>query len=235
MTGLEATSIADAYWATFFGLPRETLFAVPFRLIAHAGELGDYHGVYGLFRRNCAIVSAPPERLGALRLLLESPVPRDSPIRLAELLITEAASIVGPAFIGYAIEFPVPLHACRSLGENDAAALHALRSACGPTEWEHGGSGIDQVCSGIFVDRQLAAVAGYEVWGGSIAHISVVSDPRHRGRGYGRSVVAHLAARALSSGLLPQYRTLEANESSMRVAESLGFQKYAVSMAVRLK
>jgi predicted GNAT family acetyltransferase len=70
--------------------------------------------------------------------------------------------------------------------------------------------------------------------GGTSSHIAVITHPDFRGRGYGRSAVAHLAARALAAGLLPQYRTLVANHSSIHVAQSLGFELYATSMAVRL-
>jgi predicted GNAT family acetyltransferase len=68
-----------------------------------------------------------------------------------------------------------------------------------------------------------------------IAHIAVVTHPSHRGRGYGKAAVAHLAARAIAEGLLPQYRTLDSNQPSLRIAEALGFQRYATSVAVRLK
>jgi predicted GNAT family acetyltransferase len=80
----------------------------------------------------------------------------------------------------------------------------------------------------------LAVVAGYEVWGGSIAHISVIVRPGFRGRGFARAAVAHVAARAVEAGLLPQYRTLESNRASIRIAKSLGFEPYAQSMAIRL-
>jgi hypothetical protein len=47
-------------------------------------------------------------------------------------------------------------------------------------------------------------------------------------------VVAHLAGVASAEGLIPQYRTLDANIASIRIAESLGFEGYATSVAVRL-
>jgi predicted GNAT family acetyltransferase len=100
-------------------------------------------------------------------------------------------------------------------------------------EWEHGGSPIEHPCSGVFVRDQLASLAGYEIWSGGIAHISIVTHPEFRGDGYGRSAVAHLMERVIGAGLLPQYRTLEANGASMRLAEALGFQRYAVTVAVR--
>jgi predicted GNAT family acetyltransferase len=84
------------------------------------------------------------------------------------------------------------------------------------------------------VGERVAALAGYEVWGSTIAHISVITHPDFRSRGFGRSAVAHLAGRAMAAGLLPQYRTLQSNRASIRVAEALGFHFYATSTAVRL-
>jgi predicted GNAT family acetyltransferase len=88
--------------------------------------------------------------------------------------------------------------------------------------------------SGVFAGGDLVALAGYEVLGSTIAHISVITHPAFRGRGFGRSTVSHLARVALAAGLVPQYRTLESNRASIRVAESLGFVHYASSVAVRL-
>ena len=65
-------------------------------------------------------------------------------------------------------------------------------------------------------------------------HTSVVTHPAFRGCGFGRSAVAHVAQRAIEAGLVAQYRTLQANTPSVRIAESLGFRQYAASVAVRL-
>jgi predicted GNAT family acetyltransferase len=81
----------------------------------------------------------------------------------------------------------------------------------------------------------LVALAGCEVWGGGIAHISVISHPRYRGKGYAGAVVSTLTATVLAQGLVPPYRTLESNTPSMHVAHRLGFVRYGVSMAVRLR
>jgi predicted GNAT family acetyltransferase len=81
----------------------------------------------------------------------------------------------------------------------------------------------------------LVAVAGYTVWGDVIAHIAVITHPQYRGQGYGRAVVSRLTEEVLRQGLVPQYRTLEANQPSMAIARTLGFAYYATTVAVRLK
>ncbi len=230
-------SIATANWAGHFGCPVEELFAEPFRVVIHGAELADYSGVFALFRGGCVIVSMPPDRVGEVQPLLAA-LPRGcAPDGLAAALCSVASAVIGPAYIGYAAagsKLERSTHAARALGPEDVAAVDALEEACDPTEWEHGGSAIGHPCSGVFVEGQIAALAGYEVWGGTIAHISVVTHPGFRGRGFGGSVVAHVAKRAIVAGLVPQYRTLQSNVASIRVAERLGFEGYAVSLAVRL-
>jgi GNAT superfamily N-acetyltransferase len=164
-----------------------------------------------------------------------SSLPRGfSPYSFASALSSVSSAVIGPAYIGYAEAAPWPAHPARALGLDDAAALAALQQSCDATEWEHGGSSIEHPCSAVFVGERIASLAGYKVWGGTIAHISVVTHPDFRRHFFGRSVVAHLAGRAIAAGLLPQYRTLQSNRASIRVAELLGFHSYATSMAVRL-
>ena len=211
---------ATAYWASELSCPPAEMFADELRIMPHGPALADYHGIFALFREDRAMISMPPDRM-------------------AERLPTEPAlfaaafsnfRVIGPAFIGYADTMRPG--AAEEL--NDPVHARRLQAACDETAWDHGGSEVGAVpCSGVFADGELAALAGYEVWTGSIAHISIVTHPRFRGRGYGREAVAHLACRALEAGLVPQYRTLEANLPSMRIATALGFRHYASSVAVR--
>jgi len=138
-----------------------------------------------------------------------------------------------------AVAFTIVVAACDEPGatpSDDAPAVAALRAACREDEWEHGGSDVGQhPAFGVFVDDQLAALAGYEIWGGTIAHISVITHPAHRGRGFGAAAVAHITAHALAAGMLPQYRTLDSNQPSMRIAATLGFHRYATSLAMRME
>lgn len=235
----EATvSRVNAYWAEYFGCAPATLFSGSAQIIPHGPGLADYAGIYAHFRGGeddgRAVISLPPERLDALRALL--PAGPATPASLSAAFLAHSTAIIGPAYLGYAEAVAAPAHSARVLDAADAAAVRELESACDGTEWEHGGSAPLDGCplSGVFVSGRLAALAGYEVWGGSIAHISIITHPGFRGRGLGRSAVARLAARALSAGLVPQYRTLGSNLASVRVAESLGFCRYATSLAIRL-
>jgi GNAT superfamily N-acetyltransferase len=235
MSGDRIPSTADTYWAAHLGCRPRELFGRPFHLATHGVELAGYNGVQALFRNGCVCASIPPEREAEFVSLLMHVRGGCSPDHFIAALQPVASLVLGPAFVGYAETVPQPSRAARRLSAQDEDAVKALERACDPTEWEHGGSPLTHPCSGVFVGEQLAALAGYEVWAGTIAHISIVTHPEFRGRGLGRSAVAHLAQRAICAGLLPQYRTLDSNTPSIRVGASLGFQRYATSVAVRLR
>jgi RimJ/RimL family protein N-acetyltransferase len=123
----------------------------------------------------------------------------------------------------------------RLLTDDDEPAVARLRAAVAPAEWEQGGSEIVHPAAGAFVGGQLVALAGYEVRGKSIAHLSVVAHPAHRGRGHAAAAVSRIAAAALERRLVAQVRTLESNVPSLAIAARLGFVPYARSLAVRLR
>jgi GNAT superfamily N-acetyltransferase len=227
-------SIANRYWARHLGGLPDELFTKPLHVVTHGEELLGYRGVQALFRDGTAIASVPPDREKELRGLLAGLDRGTSPESFAAALSPVAALVLGPACLGYTTEIQGDDSLARTLTHEDAAAVEKLRQACGEEAWDHGGSSLDDPCSGVFHDGQLVALCGYETWGGAIAHLCIVTHPAFRGRGFGKSAVAHLARRALAAGLLAQYRTLDANTPSIRIAESLGFQRYATSMAVRL-
>ncbi|WP_009959669.1 GNAT family N-acetyltransferase [Verrucomicrobium spinosum] len=235
MLNPSVVTIANAYLASHLGCSPHSLFAAPLSIQIHGGDLADYWGAFAMFRHGAAIVSLPSTCADKLKGLLAKVVSDCSPASFAKALASVASVVIGPASIGYATAVIPPEHPVRSLVPGDVVAFHALQQGCDATEWEHGGCVAGSPASGVFTKDQLVAVASYEVWGGTIAHISVITHPDFRGQGLGRSAVAHVARRAILSGLLPQYRTLESNAGSIRIAESLGFQQYATSMAVRLK
>lgn len=233
--GTASVEIADAYWASHFGCALEGFLQPGIRVQQHGGELTGYHGVFALFHGPSVCISLPPGLSASFRDSLAGLSPSVQPADVAAVLEPVAARIIGPAFIGYTDTVDATACTARMITPADAVSVTCLQEACDSEEWEHGGSDpAHEACAGVFVAGELAALAGFETWGGIIAHISVVTHPRHRGRGHGRDVVACIAAHAARAGLLPQYRTLCANQSSMRIARSLGFKPYAVSLAVRL-
>lgn len=230
----------DGYWAAWLNVPRARLRAPRPFAVPHAGP-GGYAGMYAQAFGGAPVVSLPVhllERFGpaASRAAADGLVDDD---RWRGVFGEGFDRVVGPAVIAYADADTLRASPARTdarlLGEADGPALDALRAAVAVHEWEHGGSTLgDTPVAGAFVEGVLAAVSGYAVWGGRIAHLAVVAHPEFRGRGLGAAAVALGARTALDAGLIPQYRTLASNSSSMGIARRLGFVGYAVSLSVRL-
>jgi GNAT superfamily N-acetyltransferase len=228
--------IADTYWASHFGCGSTGFRRPGVRVQHHAGELDGYHGVFALFREQSASISIPKALSRSMEDALRSLPPHAVPGDVAAILNPAAIRVIGPAAIGYANAIHASTGFARQLAIADEPSVQCLRAACDTEEWEHGGSDLTQaVCAGVFMGTELTALAGYQIWGGSIAHISVVTHPRYRGRGFARDAVSFITAHAVLAGLLAQYRTLAANLPSMRIAQGLGFQMYGTSIAIRLR
>jgi GNAT superfamily N-acetyltransferase len=230
----------DQYWSSALGCAREAFYSRKTFVVADK-ETGDFHGIY-CFRRNESLVIAVSMNLmDAFREQAACWTHADviDEQRLKGLISYPIERIVGPAFIGYADQMsfrPAYAEGVRFLGSEDTAAFQMLRAACSAIDWEHGGSQLgEQSVVGAFAEARLVAVAGYEVWGSKIAHVAVISHPGYRGQGYGKAAVSRLTSEVLALGLVAQYRTLEANISSLVIARALGFECYATSVAVRLK
>jgi GNAT superfamily N-acetyltransferase len=231
-------AVVDSYWAAHLGCHVTDFFSKTPHVVRHADELADYSGLFAFYRGGAPIVSVPAACFHSVESFLATLEAKKvfSPSPFASALRALSSTIIGPATIAYANHNTLRLAsgAARLLGHQDRPAADTLQSACTKSEWDHGGCAvIEQPACGVFVGDQLASLAGYEFWRGTIAHISVVTHPEFRGRGFARNAVAHIAHHALHHGLVPQYRTLEANVASMRVANALGFHSLATSVAAR--
>lgn len=221
-------------WAAHLGTAPGDLFTKALQIVTHGPELVNYPGVLAFVRGGHGLVSLPPDRAEELRVRI--PGQPITPKAIAEAFRDLATAVIGPAWIGYAESVAPPTETVQPLTMNDQLLIARLRSACDAQEWEHGGSAADhRGLFGIVTEANLLTLAGYVVWGGVIAHISVITHPGWRGRGLARRAVSRAAAHALEAGLIPQYRTLESNLPSMRVGAALGFVHYATSMAIRLR
>lgn len=242
---LRTQTIVDGYWAGVFGCPVATLRPTRGVALPHAG-CGDYAGLYAM-----AFGGAPPVASVPLPLLRMASVGAarwtahsiHDPEAISSVLGIRAGEIIGPAAVSYGDSGTLtPMRAAAGVrlldasDRQDVAAVETLRQGCPDDDWEHGGSALgDGPLVGAFVGGELAALAGYELWGGRLAHIAVVTHPAHRGQSHGRSVVRALADVALQRHLVPQYRAVEANAASLRLGLALGFVPYAVSVAIRLR
>ncbi len=214
------------------------------RVQPHAGALLGNSGIWILVAGGAPLVSLPIDATDALSERAQGWSAADVAdvgqlrAQVSPLSPRAVEKIIGPAFIGYGLADSLDLsfaELARPLLTH--AQVEELQTACDPEQWDHGGSELDSERTFGVVDatNQLVALAGYEVWNGTIAHISIITHPLRRGRGFGRAAVAAAARHALGAGLTPQYRTLRENAPSIRIAQRLGFIEYGFSVYVRLR
>lgn len=221
--------------------PRENLRSDRTQLLAHA-ELSDYAGCYIIQFGSAPIVSLPDNDVESYRHVVvgwqSGVVWQPSVIQTA--FHERIEKIIGPAFIGYTdanLFRQGPTNSLvRAITDEDEEAFGILRDACPTEDWDHGGSTFrPEQMAGVFTEKSLVALASYQIWGANIAHISIVTHPGFRGCRYATIAVSELTRIVLQRKLVPQYRTLEANQPSMLVAARIGFVRYATSLAVRFK
>jgi GNAT superfamily N-acetyltransferase len=235
----QTREVIAQHWAAFLGCDA-AIFEQSIKLVVPHVEGDEYWGIFIFVRSKALVVSMPPSLLEELHPKLEDWMANNAlePARLQALAGDLLTEIIGPAFIGYAdcTTFKDSPSAARLLTVIDSGDLERFKKACSERDWEHGGSELGETpVVGLYDQGELRAIAGYEVWNNSIAHISVITHPIRRGKGYGKQVVSKIAQIALEQGLVAQYRTLHSNTPSIAVAESLGFLPYANSVALRLK
>jgi len=228
----------DAFWARFLGVPVAALRA-PGAVAASHATLAGWAGVYVFVREQSGVASAPPDRVAALRhALLQQPVSAWLDPRTARALVgADAGVAIGPSYQGW-LEPPrfraVPGDV-RLLTDADAPGLAALRAACSPAEWGHGG--VEEGAGdrwGAFHGGDLVAVAGLRERAGALDP-GVIVHPEWRGRGHGLAVASAAVKAALQRGALVLYQTLAANAPAVTIARRLGFERYAGHVAVRLE
>ena len=240
----ETRDAVDGYWAASLGCAPGALRTDGVSVVA-----GNEGTAAVVVRGDAAVVAVDPERLAVARDVLSetalSELTDPERIRARFERLAAVGEILGPAYLGYADESTVRAAAARTdrtdavtrpLTAADEAAYDAFEAACPPTEWSDGGPPFSPTRTvGRFVDGDLVALAGYEVWDGTLAHIAVVTHPDRRGEGHAQAVVAAVARRTLDGGLVPQYRTLDAWPWSVRVAEKVGFERWGTSVLVRFE
>ncbi|MGW2491459.1 GNAT family N-acetyltransferase [Streptomyces sp. NPDC001606] len=186
------------------------------------------------------IITAPSERAAQLMAGVSEKLSGAELVdadRLREVLtVLDVLDVLGPASLFYldSADF-LPLR-------GDASAVKAVADGGEPAgllaragEEDADESGLEDITSPAFVfceGDEVVAAAGYRVWPQSVAHLSVLVAPGHRGRGLARAVASTAVAHALDAGLLPQWRARV--HSSKRVARALGFQELGFQLSVRL-
>ncbi|MCR2811969.1 GNAT family N-acetyltransferase [Microbacterium sp. zg.Y1090] len=179
------------------------------------------------------VVAAPELALSALRSL----APRHLLDVGALLTALEplAPSLFGVATLAFADRgtiVPARSDAVRMASDAEVAAV---MSACSTEERDESGLlAMDRRWTTWADGVEPAAAAGYEVWGGGLAHIGVATAPAFRGKGFGAQAAAAAALHAIGDGLVAQWRCRARNRASARLGESLGFVRLGEQIAVDL-
>ncbi|MFG6197570.1 GNAT family N-acetyltransferase [Nonomuraea sp. JJY05] len=144
--------------------------------------------------------------------------------------------VLGPATLAYldAGDFvAAPATAGVERLPADHPAIRALLASVPQEEADE--SGLEEIASAAHAVREggdVVAAAGFRPWLDTAAHVSVLTAPRHRGRGLARLAASAAVAGALATGLLPQWRARP--EPSRRVARALGFREHGAQLSIRL-
>ena len=164
--------------------------------------------------------------------------PQSSSTLVHRLPVTD---VLGPTDLAYLLtalpagrsdSTPAAASSARPLDVADPL-IQELLAACSPEDAAE--AAIDTLTSPAFVvvrGGAALAVAGYERWPGSIAHLCVITHPAARGAGLARVVAAAATDHAVRAGLLPQWRARPT--ASRRLARALGYQSLGHQLSVRL-
>ncbi|MGM1029285.1 MAG: GNAT family N-acetyltransferase [Actinomycetota bacterium] len=116
----------------------------------------------------------------------------------------------------------------------DDRDLVKVRDAVAEEEWAE--AGVEPMARhwAVREGREPLAVAGFQPWHSTIAHIGVVASARHRGRGYATAAATAAVCAAIDEGLVAQWRCRVGNAVSLRLAHRLGFTRLGAQSAVEL-
>ena len=240
MTSTVNLQAVMAFWAAHLGCSEIQLAQPSTSVVRNGPDLASYRGATVVLRPPACVLAVPADWYEpvASRMSQRPPAEVFDVSVLRQLFGAAVDQVIGPAWLGYADASdlrPGPTLGTRLLTNQDLPELQRLAAACGPTAWEH--SGIDPArppIFGCFADDRLAAAGMLERWGDRLLHLGIVTHPGYRGRGYGRAVVSAMSTYGLATGGVLQYRTLQANLPSVGIAWAVGFQRFALTLAVRL-
>jgi hypothetical protein len=229
------------FWGDFFGCAAEELERPGVRVIGHAGELREYRGAWAFRFGEGVMLSVPAVWVSRVRGAVEGRGMEEvySETALRGLFGEACETVIGPCVLMYADGKSVRAKERRFLRRlipADQGVLKKLQASCEAEEWEQSGIEFNRdPIFGCFDGKALSAAASYEVWSGQVAHVGLITVKDRRRKGFGAEVGAAATSDAIARGLVPQWRALESNSSSLAAAESLGYQRVASHFAVRLK
>jgi len=226
----------DRFWAHFLGVDPADWMTPGVSVAPHVGLRG-YRGFWCFRRGQTIVVSAPEPWVERLNQITAECHADDLllPQFWLRALPGDFERAVGPAFQGCLDPTKFKARstaAVRLVRDADALALDEFRAACSsdwnmPDDarlWRHA----------YFEDGIITALAAYRNWSDSAGDPCVITRPDGRGCRRGSAVTSAVVAAALSHERLLLYQTLESNLPAVQIALSLGYERYANHLAIRL-
>lgn len=229
----------DKFWADFLGVEPTDWSTPGVSVQPHVGLRG-FRGFWCFLRQRRLVVSAPapwlPRLTEAIRRVDEEQLMK--PDFWTQALQGDFDRAIGPAFQGSldptSFE-PRANTSVRPVADSDRAAIEQMKADSG-ADWDAGG--LDRAPlfrHAYFEGGVVAAMAGYRAWSDDAGDPCILTRPDARSRGCGAAVSTAVVAQALAHGKLLLYQTLESNQAAVRLALSLGYERYANHLAIRLK
>jgi len=226
----------DKFWADYLGVDSTDWVRTGVSVSPHAG-LSGYRGFWCFRRNQRTVVSAPAAWIAQLTEAIEGSDADDLmlPTFWAQALPHDFEQAIGPAFQGCldpANFKHKPNDSVRLVGDADRLAVEEFRTACGADWSMPDDAGHSRYA--CFEDGDITALAGYRSWSDTAGDPCVITRPDARRGGRGAAVTSAVVAEALANGKLLLYQTLESNKAAVRIAGSLGYDRYANHLAIRL-
>ncbi|MFG2697335.1 GNAT family N-acetyltransferase [Kitasatospora sp. NPDC048407] len=235
------SSLPQAAWRLWEGLAGTTFpppGGVAVAVVPRSGLCPP--GWVGLIALGGAVLATAPDerraRLVRAALRKDPTAVTGDAERLRELL--PIGELLGPATLAYLApdglrpQPPTTLSTVQ-LPPTDPRLRDLVRRA---GEQDADEAGLEDLTSPVFTvladDRAIAA-CGYRAWPFETAHLGVLTDPAHRGRGLAGHTAAASARHALAAGLLPQWRARV--PASRRVAARLGFRELGTQVSAEVR
>lgn len=191
-------------------------------------ERAELDAVIVLELGSAIVVAAPPSAKSALAGL-DIAALRDADAIAAALPGSTAIGTAQLLFTGTR-----PAHPQHEVVEASSLDVASVGAALPEDEWAEAGVQEMEHRWAVHQKQEAAAIAGYQRWHGTVAHLGVAVTPSRRRRGYAFSAAAHAVSAAVDAGLLAQWRCRIGNEASLRLADRLGFTRMGTQSAVAL-
>lgn len=188
--------------------------------------------------RGDVVVACPSDQLDRVREAVDTADPHRLALDLRYLgELVEPDQCLGPALLFYDDEQRSPqADVIGPLPAHDDRVVSVLEDA---TDAERDESGLADGPLSLFVASDQtgrpSAICGWHLWPCETAHIGVLAGRSSRGSGSAKKVARQTLLAAADAGLLAQWRAATTNESSIRLARSLGLSEVGSQFSVKLR